>query len=786
MKEKNKSFLFSLMALAMAAGVAGCSSTDEKVDDNPNYDPVTNTVNTQFVFSVSTSNGPGTRMSAANTQANGATWTFRGIQNANVLTFQKATEDPKIVIANTETPTKIFDLAQILSSGEISTSESRRVVELSLKLGTNTVMFYGKAIKNGDSKDMGSIDFHVGNRGNDTYFQLKQRNTDFATGSVFDNTEKILSTILNRIVSSRLGVETTGQAGRRDNRYAFWWPADDNQANVIDATAEERTKIWPTTGTVELSNGATESKTKGTTTQMYKLYAGEKTWKSYGTTLEAGTSQKPLEEKLGQAYNAFTKLGTHEVRSGSGYSISKTVGDLIVVLNKIRKLTDANSVGSVATSPEEYIAQLMAERIYTRISRYFTGSGTDCTFQSVETVINNLYQYADGTITTGTSGTYANVEDLASFPTNLNLPQGAVKVYYTDIEETSNPGFSYLEASTWIDGTGTEVSSVSITPSKIMWPAELCYFGNSPVRASSVPKTKDGYPQTVGDWVTTTNAKWSDFSGTSVVSSTRAVAMVNPINYGSSMLKTTVKYGAQKLKDNNSTINTGQDDNEIDATGAPFILTGILIGGQYDKVGWDYLPMDPSSNDRKDYIIYDNAIPNTAIPAYSTSAESQTASDANYTLVFDNYDSSLTDDAAQHDVLVCLEFQNKSGKDFYGQGNLIRDGATFYLVGKLDLSSAGDVTWPSASDAKVCHALPPYYTETTTTEPAHTKGDPKNVKRVFIQDYVTEANFKLDTNSLKYAFLTVPDLQASQISLGMSVDITWSIGPKFDDIPLGQ
>ena len=60
-----------------------------------------------------------------------------------------------------------------------------------------------------------------------------------------------------------------------------------------------------------------------------------------------------------------------------------------------------------------------------------------------------------------------------------------------------------------------------------------------------------------------------------------------------------------------------------------------------------------------------------------------------------------------------------------------------------------------------------------------------NVKRVFIQDYVTEANFKIDANSLKYAFVTVPDLQASQISLGLSVDISWSEGPKFNDITLG-
>lgn len=772
--------LWGMMSVVGALGVASCSSEDKiAADENPANDPATNTVNTQFVLSVSTNNGSSasTRMSDENTQATAAN--FRGIQNAHVLTFEKDAADPKIIMAATA-PTKIFDLAQILSPGEITASESRRVVELSLKMGTNTVMFYGKAIKNGTASDQGNIDFHVdaANTSN-TYFALKPRNDAFGSGSVFQNTEILLSTILNRIVSSRLHVETTGTTGERDNRYAFWWPVSDIVSDVVPITAStERAKIRWNTGnetyipgnTYKLTfSGDDNISTISDEGQSYILYAGEKTWKEYGTTLAASDPQKPLEEKLGQAFNAFTTLGPNEVRSGSGYSISKTVGDLIEVINKIRKVSTSNTVGSTATSPEEWIAQLMAEVIYTRITQYFVNSGTSCTFAEISNILNNLKTYVDASQTTST-----NVTNLADFPTNLHLPQGAVQVGYTDIETES--GFAYLTTSTWIDGTSTPVTSVSNSASKIMWPAELCYFGNSPIRTSSVSKTKENYPQSVNAWVNTSNSLWGDFTGTSVVSATRAVAMTNPINYGTSMLKTTVKYGAATLLDNNAAINDGQDANEIDATIAPFILTGVLIGGQYDKVGWDYLPMDPTNSDRKEYIIYDNVIPTPAIPAHSSSP---TASAPVYTLVFDNYDSSIADNETQNNVLVCLEFQNNSGKDFYGQGNLIRNGATFYLVGKLDLNNMTNketITFPNQTAGTPSHALPPYNTDGTT----------KKIKRVFIQDYVTNANFVIGANSLKYAFLTVPDLQASQISLGMSVDISWSEGPIFNDVPLGQ
>ena len=50
--------------------------------------------------------------------------------------------------------------------------------------------------------------------------------------------------------------------------------------------------------------------------------------------------------------------------------------------------------------------------------------------------------------------------------------------------------------------------------------------------------------------------------------------------------------------------------------------------------------------------------------------------------------------------------------------------------------------------------------------------------RVFIQDYTTTANFTI--NSLKNAYVTIPDLRASKLQLGLSVDLTWQSGLTFN------
>jgi hypothetical protein len=119
--------------------------------------------------------------------------------------------------------------------------------------------------------------------------------------------------------------------------------------------------------------------------------------------------------------------------------------------------------------------------------------------------------------------------------------------------------------------------------------------------------------------------------------------------------------------------------------------------------------------------------------------------------------------ATAADVNVALEFVNND-KDFYGKDGLIAKGQKFYLVGALKVGSGtGDLTWPA--------------------------GIPQSGnERVFIQDFMTTAEFTIDNGSdsperkpsLQNAYSVIPDLRSTQMLFGLSVNLTWASGKKYN------
>jgi hypothetical protein len=155
-------------------------------------------------------------------------------------------------------------------------------------------------------------------------------------------------------------------------------------------------------------------------------------------------------------------------------------------------------------------------------------------------------------------------------------------------------------------------------PVNYRYPVELCYFGNSPVRVSDTPHETKNYPDGVSEW--DTDGSWSsDWSKNyHVKSTTRSVAMQQNINYGTALFKTTVRYGAGTLNDNNHAIqsarkNVDEADNTITVSSSTFSLTGVLIGGVEPEVGWNYIAK--STSPAYSSFIYDNDLPSMAIPA---------------------------------------------------------------------------------------------------------------------------------------------------------------------------
>lgn len=361
-------------------------------------------------------------------------------------------------------------------------------------------------------------------------------------------------------------------------------------------------------------------------------------------------------------------------------------------------------------------SQSSVKSFITKLKNILIGEGTEANL-SKKYLTKNIVENCEAALT--------KIENL-TFPRDLNLPDGVAKIYW----DQTNSSFEYYTA-------GSEAFSAgnNINYNKICYPAELSYF----VKTSTMVSDKEishvnDFPD-YKDWTTDLNKAWSakgTFEHKEVSSSTRTVALREPVQYSVAVLKSTIKCNAETLKDNGQSIGGLGADQDVQVKGTGFPVTGILIGGQPESVDWKY---EPKSTETFENTIYDRSMNGTITAGTSTSTP-------NYTLVFDN---NSTDKKA---VYVTIELENNSGMDFYGKDGIILKDAKFYLVGKLN--------------------------------PAATSGtnNPLNVDRVFVQDYVTTANFNI--TDLKNAYNCIPDLRTSGINVGLAVDLEWKTGITFD------
>ena len=148
--------------------------------------------------------------------------------------------------------------------------------------------------------------------------------------------------------------------------------------------------------------------------------------------------------------------------------------------------------------------------------------------------------------------------------------------------------------------------------------------------------------------------------------------------------------------------------------------------------------------------------------------------------MLDNYNKDLAD--AQSLVRVALEFKNE-GDPFWGKDNIVPKDGIFYLIAELPVAAAtgGNITGIPAWPDEAKYAIPPVYGVDNETVPSgKVRGHSKQINRVFIQNFVTSATFTLGENSLKNAYVTVPNLASTQMSLGLSVDLEWHTGFTYE------
>jgi len=306
-----------------------------------------------------------------------------------------------------------------------------------------------------------------------------------------------------------------------------------------------------------------------------------------------------------------------------------------------------------------------------------------------------------------------------TYPQSVGLPDGAAALRWTtwtDENSVQHTGFMPQLQTTTLDN----INSVS----RFAYPTAKYYFVNSSIKSSDSPVdlatlyTKDTWEQVL-----------EDFPNAGVTAAARAIVLKDPVQYAVAQLNMTVKADASPLKD--------ADGADVTVGTENFPLRGIIVGGQR-AVDYKFEPV--SNSDANVKFVYDHQ---GIEGRYLTT----TATDATSTLMLQSYDG--------EDVLVILEFENKSNIEFRCIDGIVYPDTRFYLIGQV---SPSDFVAPAPE-----------------TAPAGATG------RVFTKDYITTVT--MTVTSLAKAYNVLPNLLTKNLEIGIETTPQW-IGATPAKVPL--
>lgn len=522
------------------------------------------------------------------------------------------------------------------------------------------------------------------------------------------------------------------------NNMVFYAKATDNKEpregkiyySVGVKKDETHFDIWPVLGTEYVEGEGVNVDLDGFIDGAYTLtdilnsiirtqINGQESWADFAADVE--------DNILSQIYQNMVGIGDAENTNGSGFAVQGMIQDIYDACQGV-------------------------------ISGKYPPMASDESKALAAAIVDNILASPFIDVTDNNEVTLKN--GLADFPCNLGLPSGIAQLGY----EGGSFYYLGLEKGTNLMGTAS-----TTLPEKIAYPVELCYWVSSPLRVNEAEVAEGDYPSTVTTWAADNwGGTWKK-NGT-VKASTHSVALQNNIQYGTALLKTSIKFDQTTLKDNREAIMAAQKIEEKDmeitlGTNSYFTLSGILVGGQPNKVSWTWAPQGET---QFNYVIYDNYLENGE--AVDLPVDTKTTVGPFNTMVFDNL---KPGDGDQSTVVIALELQNHAGKDFWGKDNLVRDGATFYLLAKLDVNGddvdVTNVKYPENTDGNGLR-FPPFKED----------GSNDQVIRAFMQDFATDVTITIGPDALKEAYSTVPNLNEVEMCFGLSVDLEWSAGPVFD------
>lgn len=301
-----------------------------------------------------------------------------------------------------------------------------------------------------------------------------------------------------------------------------------------------------------------------------------------------------------------------------------------------------------------------------------------------------------------------------NYPRNLGLPDGAAVLLWSQ----NNSG-KYE----FIPQTETTTMANICSMDRYAYPVELYYRANSTIKTSNTELTNADYVGKTAWSGGEENKNVLDLykSGTAVTSNTKAVAVVDPMQYAVAHFSANLRAESSTLKD--------RDGDNVTIGEQSFPVTGIIVSGQ-NPVGFDFVPETADTGEDQEYFVYDHYL-NDGQPLYLTATE--TTNNPIQTLLLQTKN--------QEDISVILELENNSDKDFKGESGVVYRGTKFYLVGKLSLKNL------------------------------NLTGDEDYKKRVFTQDHTSEVTMVVKT--LANAFNVMPNVQSERLKVSVEMNLKW-------------
>lgn len=318
-----------------------------------------------------------------------------------------------------------------------------------------------------------------------------------------------------------------------------------------------------------------------------------------------------------------------------------------------------------------------------------------------------------------------------SYPQNINLPDGAAVLRWTEVEEggTKVKKFVPQLRTTTLD----DINSVSF----FVYPAALYYFVESGIWTSNSKVTFDQYKGRSNWKGSGDDAVQTLFqAGGTITGSTKTVAIADPLQYAVARLQLTVEVDADvaELKYNGTNTIPYKNDEDV----YNFRMTGVIVGGQR-KVGYDFKPIAQSDDDVK--FVYDSQVGDS----YYLKKKSE------YGGTVDPVNTLVLQTCDNEDVNVILEFEYTGDTEFKCLNGYVYPGTRFYLVGVVKSADFKDET-----------------------------GDEASRGRVFTQDYTT--TIEMTVKSLEKAYNVLPNIIAKNLEIGVMTTPKWKAATPQDAI----